>query len=140
MEQIIIRGRKVYRGQAKGEALVSHQGLGTFGSINESTGVVTERGHDIYGECIADKILVFPFGKGSSAWGRSFQMIAFNGVAPKAMLIGEVDSRTALGAVVARVPSITDFDIDPFNVIETGDEVEVNADEGLIVVTKKKKD
>ena len=140
MEQIIIRGRRVFRGQAKGEALVCTEGLGTFGSINEATGIVTERGHAIFGECIAGKILVFPFGKGSSAWGRSFQMIAFNGVAPKAMLIGEVDSRTALGAVVGRVPSVTDFDIDPFSVIETGDEVEVNADEGLIIVTKKGKD
>lgn len=137
MSQIIIHGRKVYRGKAKGQALVTHEGLGTFGSINEATGVVTERGHDIFGECIADKVLVFPFGKGSSAWGRSFQMIAYNGVAPKAMLIGEVDSRTALGAVVARVPSVTDFDIDPLTIIQTGDEVEVNADEGLIIITKK---
>ena len=140
MDQIVIHGRKVYRGHAKGVALVSRDGMGTFGSISEVTGVVTERGHDIFGECIAGKILVFPYGKGSSAWASSFQLIAFNGMAPKAMLIGKVDSRTALGAVVARVPAVTDFDIDPFSVIENGDEVEVNADEGLIVVTKKEKD
>lgn len=136
-EQIIIHGRKVYRGKARGEALVSREGLGTFGSINELTGDITERGHDIFGQSIAGKVLLFPFGKGSSAWASSFQLIASNGVAPKAMLIGAVDSRTALGSVVARVPAVTDFDIDPFSVIETGDDVEVNADEGLVIVTKK---
>ena len=139
MEKIVIHGRKVTAGSSAGEALVSVDGIGTFGSLDERTGVVTERGHAIFGKCIKDTILVFPFGKGSSAWGKSFHNLAYRKGVPKAMLIGQVDAKTALGAVVSHVPSMTDFDIDPLSVIETGDWVEVDADKGVVYVTKKEK-
>lgn len=137
MTKIIIHGRQAYEGKAQGEALVSHDAIGTFGSIDESTGVVTERNHAIYGKCIKDTILVFPYGKGSSAWGRSFHSLRTRGCIPKAMLINQIDSKTALGAVTSRVPTMTDFDMDPLAFIETGDWVEVDADEGVVIVTKK---
>lgn len=137
MKKIVIHGRKAFAGHVSGEALVSTDGLGTFGSINEKTGVVTERGHAIFGQSITDKVLVFPFAKGSSAWGRSFQVMSYNGVTPKAMLVTLIDTRSALGAVAARIPTVTEFDVDPLTVIETGDWVEVNADEGTVTITKK---
>ncbi len=139
MEKIVIHGRKVYAGKAAGEALVSKDGIGTFGSLDERTGIVTERNHAIYGKCIKDTILVFPYGKGSSAWGKAFHNLRTKKCTPKAMLIGHIDSKTALGAVTSRVPVITDFDKDPLSIIETGDWVEVDADEGIVTVTKKAK-
>ena len=42
-----------------------------------------------------------------------------------------------LCALQAHVPSMTDFERDPMEVIETGDLVLVNADEGYIEITKK---
>ncbi len=138
MEQIVIHGRKVFPGHVAGTALVSNQGISTWGSLDERTGVVTARGHVLFGKSIKDTVLVFPFGKGSSGWGRNFQNLGHFKSAPKAMLIGLVDTRTALGAVTAQVPSVTDFDIDPLTVIEDGDWVDVNADEGIVIVTKKK--
>ena len=39
-------------------------------------------------------------------------------------------------ALWAHVPSVTDLEIDPTTVIETGDMVYVNGDEGYIIVTK----
>ncbi len=41
-------------------------------------------------------------------------------------------------AMVAHVPSMTDFEEDPLKYIETGDTVFVNADEGYIEIIKKK--
>ena len=136
MKQIVIHCRKVYPGHVSGTALVSHQGVSTWGSLDERTGVVTARGHVLFGKSLKDAILVFPFGKGSSGWGRNFQNLGHFKAAPKAMLIGLVDTRTALGAVTAQVPSVTDFDIDPLSIIEDGDFVDVNADEGIVTVTK----
>jgi hypothetical protein len=43
----------------------------------------------------------------------------------------------ALGAVVMRVPSVTDLDRDPLDVIETGDWVVVDGDRGIVEVRKK---
>ena len=42
----------------------------------------------------------------------------------------------ALGAVVMRVPSVTDFDRNPLDLIETGDWVKVDADRGIVEVRK----
>jgi predicted aconitase with swiveling domain len=39
--------------------------------------------------------------------------------------------------VVARVPAVTEFDRDPTEVISTGDWVKVDADQGLVEITKK---
>jgi predicted aconitase with swiveling domain len=83
-----------------------------------------------------DKILVFPGAKGSSGWSAVFHMTRLSGTAPKAMLFNEMTTKIALGAVVMRVPSITDFDRDPLEVIETGDWVKVDADRGLVEVRK----
>ncbi|MGF6987210.1 flavin-dependent dehydrogenase [Paraburkholderia atlantica] len=48
-----------------------------------------------------------------------------------------VDSLPALGAVVSHAPSLTEFDIDPLDVIETGDWVRVDAERGVVEVLKR---
>jgi predicted aconitase with swiveling domain len=53
------------------------------------------------------------------------------------MLFNEMTTKIALGAVVTRAPAVTDFDRDPLEVIETGDWVKVDADNGIVEVTKK---
>jgi predicted aconitase with swiveling domain len=52
------------------------------------------------------------------------------------MLFTEMTTKIALGAVVMRVPSITDFDRNPLDLIETGDWVRVDADRGIVEVRK----
>jgi hypothetical protein len=46
-------------------------------------------------------------------------------------------TKIALGAVVTRAPAVTDLDQDPFAVIATGDWVKVDADRGVVEVTKR---
>ena len=48
-------------------------------------------------------------------------------------------TKVALGAVVMRVPSVTDLDRDPLDVIETGDWVIVDGDAGVVEIHKKAK-
>ena len=45
-------------------------------------------------------------------------------------------TKAALGAVVMRVPTMTDFDNDPLEQIETGDWVRIDADQGTVSVWK----
>lgn len=137
MEQIIIKCRCVYKGHKSGEALVSHEGVGGWGSVEECSGTVTERGHELQGKSVKDKVLVFPYAKGSCGWAKVFQNMAHFGSSPAAMIIRTIDNRSALGAVTSRTASVTDAEIDPLTVIETGDWVDVNADQGIITVTKK---
>ena len=49
---------------------------------------------------------------------------------PAAMLFVDMTAKAALGAVVTHAPTVTDFDVDPFSVIETGDRVRVDGGKG----------
>ena len=53
------------------------------------------------------------------------------------MLFTRMTTKMALGAVVTRVPSMTDFDHDVFDSIRTGDWVSVDAEAGEIRVTRR---
>ncbi|MBP2559424.1 putative aconitase with swiveling domain [Neorhizobium galegae] len=137
-ETIELKGRKVVAGRAEGEALVTTETISGWGGINERTGTVIERRHEMRGVSFAGKILVFPGAKGSSGWSAYFHMTRLNGVQPAAMIFTRMTTKIALGAVVTRVPAITELDQDPLSVIETGDWVVVDADAGTVTVTKKK--
>lgn len=135
---IVIRGRGVVKGKVSGEALVTRETISGWGGINEREGTVIERRHELVGQSFSGKVLLFPGAKGSSGWSAFFHMTRLNGVSPAAMLFTRMTTKIALGAVVTRVPAMTDFDQDPFEHIETGDWVEVDADAGEIRITKRR--
>jgi len=134
---VVIHGRKVTPGVAEGEALVTTQTISGWGGINSMTGTVIETRHELKGVSFKDKILVFPGAKGSSGWSAAFHNTRLTKTAPKAMLFTVMTTKIALGSVVMRIPSMTDFDRDPLEVIETGDWVRVDADRGVVEITKK---
>ena len=53
------------------------------------------------------------------------------------MIFNKMTTKVALGAVVTRAPAMTDLDRIRSSVIETGDWVKVDADHGIVEVTKK---
>jgi hypothetical protein len=137
MKPIVLRGRKVVGGVAEGEALVTRDRISGWGGIDPRTGTIIETRHELKGQSFKGKVLVFPGAKGSSGWSAQFHIARLAGAAPLAMLFNEMTTKIALGAVVMHAPSVTDFDVDPLTVIETGDWVKVDADRGVVEVTKK---
>lgn len=47
-------------------------------------------------------------------------------------------TKAALGTVVSHAPTVTGLDQDPLDIIETGDWVKVDGDNGIVEITKKK--
>jgi len=133
---IILKGRPVVEGVAEGEALVTRQTISGFGGINNQTGEITEVRHELRGKSFKGKVLVFPGAKGSSGWASHFQTVRLAGAAPAAMIFNITTTKMALGAVVTRVPAVTDLDQDPLDVIETGDWVKVDGNTGTVTITK----
>jgi predicted aconitase with swiveling domain len=131
---MILCGRPVVPGVALGEALVSHETISGWGGIDPATGTIIERRHELYGVCFTGKILVFPGAKGSSGWSGFFQSTRLLGTAPLGMIFTVTTTKAALGAVVTRVPAMTDLDHDPVDVITTGDRVLLDADRGIVEV------
>ena len=136
--KIVLRGRKVVGGVAEGEALVTRDTISGWGGIDSMTGTVIETRHELRGVSFKDKVLVFPGAKGSSGWSAAFHTTRLTGTAPKAMVFTTMTTKIALGAVVMHCPSVTDLDGDPLALIETGDWVRVDADNGVVEVTKRR--
>ena len=135
----VLHGRKVVGGVVEGEALVTRQHVSGWGGIDPSTGTIIESRHELRGVSFAGKVLVFPGAKGSSGWSNQFHLARVMGKAPAAMLFNEMTTKIALGAVVTRCPSMTGFDADPLDAIQTGDWVRVDADAGTVTISRKSK-
>ncbi len=135
--KVILHGRKVVGGYAEGEALVTHDTISGWGGINPLTGTVIETRHQLRGQSFKDKILVFPGAKGSSGWSAAFHITRIRGTAPRALVFNEMTTKIALGAVVMRIPSVTDLDQDPLQLIRTGDWVAVDGDRGIVEIRRR---
>lgn len=130
----VLRGRGITPGIAEGEALVTHQTISGWGGMHALTGTVIESRHELRGRSVAGKILVFPGAKGSSGWSATFHMARLAGTAPRAMVFNVMTPKVALGAVVMRIPAVTELDADPLALIATGDWVRVDGDRGEVSV------
>lgn len=133
---VVIRGRKVVGGVTEGEALVTRETISGWGGVNPQKGEIIETHHELRGQSFAGKILVFPGAKGSSGWSAMFHTTRLTGKAPIGMLYNVTTTKAALGAVVMRVPTMTDFDSDPLELIETGDWVRIDADTETVSIWK----
>jgi len=132
--EIIIKGRGVVRGEASGSALVSKEPICFVGGINTKTGVLTEKGHELYGQCAAGKVLVFPTGKGSTGGAYVLFEAVSNGVGPCAIINCDIEQVTAVGCIISEIPALDRLERNPIETIKTGDLIKVNATKGFIKV------
>jgi predicted aconitase with swiveling domain len=87
--------------------------------------------------CIAGKILVFPEPRGSGGFIRFGRTVQY-GTQPLAFVYSRGNCLTMMASLNAKIPSLTDFDRDPVELIDTGDYVIVDGDAGTIEIIKKR--
>ena len=126
---MILEGRTIFKGQASGPALVTSQGISFFGGVDPDTGLVVERGHELEGQRISGKVLVFPVGKGSTVGSYTLYRLKHNGLAPAAIINAECETITAVGCIIAEIPCV---DLVPIGEIAPGTLVSI--DGGKVVV------
>ena len=135
--EITLRCHKIVGGYGEGEALVSREPI-CFYLTDPKTGMVRERGHELEGKNIANKVLVFPSGKASSVVQvDGLFKLASNNVAPKAMIVKDVETVLIVSAVIAKVPLVDRLEKGPFEIIRTDDFVKVDADKGIVTVIRR---
>jgi len=96
MEKITIKGRSISRGVAEGEALVTDKSFGFSHGIDPHTGKISDEGHEWMGQDARDKVLVFPYGKGSTSGGLYVLEAAKWNNAPLAVINLETEPVVAL--------------------------------------------
>lgn len=138
-DTIEIKCRGLIKGKASGEALVAPATLSFWGEVDPMTGRIIASGHPLEGESLGGKVLVIRSTKGSSGTPLVMGIAHAEGNAPVALVNTDVDCLAVLGCVVNEIPMVADLEQDPFEIIQTGDRVEVDADGGRIVVTQEER-
>ena len=128
---MLLQGRRIYGGMAQGEALVSTQGISFFGGIDPDQGVVVERGHELEGQSVAGKILVFSSGKGSTVGSYTLYRLKRNGMAPLAIINQECETIIAVGCIIAEIVCVDQIEIER---LKTGQTLIVDGTQGTVEV------
>ena len=106
-----MKGRIIFDGKARGKVLKSDVPLGLFGHLDPKTGVYREAGHPLDGQCVKDRILVFPRAKGSTVGSYILYALRKTGKAPAAMVLSECDTIVAVGAIIGAIPCVDSIDL-----------------------------
>ncbi|MFC2162778.1 DUF126 domain-containing protein [Candidatus Altiarchaeota archaeon] len=124
-----LTGRIINKGKAKGEALVTGDPISFYGGVDPETGVITDKDNSLDGQSISGKVLVFPYGKGSTVAPYTIYQLAKRGKAPLAMINAEIETIVAVGCIISDIPAVDQIDITK---IKTGDTVSV--EDGKVVI------
>ena len=134
-----IKGKSVTKGMTEGDAIVTRMPISFTGGMDPNSGIIREPNHELEGQSVAGKILVFPAGKGSTTGSWQFYATYKRGNAPKGIINVKAEGVVAVAAIITGTPMMHQLEDDPLECISTGDFVRINADEGYVEVEKKGK-
>ena len=107
--------------------------LSFLGGVDYNSGVVIEKGHDLNGQLIKDRVLCFPSGHGSTVGSYVLYSLVKKGCGPKAIVNQVADTVVVVGAIIAEIPMVDKIDIKK---ITTGNLVEVDGDMGTVKILR----
>lgn len=125
-----LKGRIIFKGKAQGEALTTTEPISFYGGVEPTTGEIIEKGHELQGKNIKNKILVFPTGKGSTVGSYTLYRMKKNNTAPAGMINQECETVVAVGAIISEIPCVDKIDLSK---IKTGDLISIQNEQVTIV-------
>lgn len=134
--KITLKVRVINKGLVEGEAL-TYQKPFSLRDVNPVNGIIDLPDHELFGKSVRDKIMVYPCGCGASSEDWLIYVLKRAGVAPKAIVNGvSIFYINVAGAILADIPMVYGLDQNCLSLIQDGDRVKVDADRGLIEVSK----
>lgn len=129
---------KIAKGKAKGELLFTKDPL-CFYLIDPKTGKVIEKEHELYGQSITGKILVFPYGKGSSVvQADGLYQLQLSGMSPAGLVVESADTTLAASAIIFDMPLVNRLPQEFYETAKDGELAELDADGGTLAVQPSK--
>ena len=126
---MIMRGRRIFKGRARGKALVCPTPLSFLGGVNAVTGEILDPDCGVSGRGVGGTVLCFPFGRGSTVGSYAMYQLKLNEKAPVAVVNRSAEPIVATGAIIAEIPMIDGIDV---SLIADDDSVAVNASAGVL--------
>ncbi len=140
-------GRTVVGGRAKGRALVTRMPMNFTASFSKVANLlpwnrsqINDRHHDLYKQKTTGRIFIFPSAIGSTFTGMVVLQGLFERKQAAAMIVRDADSLLVAGVILSRtwfnhsIPVIEISDDAIFDAIRSGDEVEVDGEQGTVKV------
>lgn len=131
-QPIVLSGPAGFGGDVEGDALVTADGFSARYDLNPATGVISRESHQLFGQSIVGKILVFDFAKGGVATSWRLLDLVARGTAPSAMIFNVINPVMVQGAVVAGIPIMAGLRPDPLDVIQSGDRLQMCPRQGRV--------
>ncbi len=119
---MILKGRAIVDGFAEGEVVKFDKPIVILGDVNEREG-------KILGREIKDKIVVFPYGAGSTVGSYTIYGLRYYNNAPKAFVLEKAETIVAAGAIIAEIPTVDGIDISKIengmHIVLKNDQIEI---------------
>lgn len=103
---MIIQGRSIAKGTGTGPLLITDTPISFLGGIDPKTGIIIDPSHPLAGQSVTGKVLVFPYGKGSTVGSYTLYALVKNNVGPAAIINTECETIIATGAIIAEIPTV----------------------------------
>ena len=116
----------------QGKALVTDVPITYLGYVNRDTGIIEEPGHPLDGVAISDTVLIYPKGSGSTVAPFILMGLIYTGKGPRAIVNRDVCPLTLPAASLLNVPYAHGFDEDPCMEVNSGDQVEMTLEDGIV--------
>lgn len=136
---VVIPAKPVIKSQVEAEVLFSRKPISFIGGVDPQTGVIRDPLNDCQGQSMADKIYIFPFGKGSSGAGLVLLELARVGNAPAGLINLRTDSVLMAGPLICREfykknISVVNVDEAAMDQLATAKRVKIDADGASITI------
>ncbi len=131
-----IKCHRVACGRACAQALVTNDAISFLGNVDASTGMVVDPAHELFGQRIAGRVLIFPGGKGSTVGSYVIYQLKKKGLAPAAMINIRSEPIVAVGAIISGIP-LVDRVTPEIMQIKSGTLVDVDADGEVVRIFSK---
>ena len=122
----------IVKGKVQGYTLVTKNPMNFLGAVDKKTGKVRDEKHDLFGKSLAEKILVFPYGIGSSVGAYTIYSLKSNKCAPQAMICLKADLTTASACALANIPLVI-ASKEEYDSIKDGVKIILDAENGKIL-------
>ena len=122
----------IVKGKVQGEVMIAKKPINFLGAVDKKTGKIRDEKHDLFGKSLVDKILVFPFGVGSSVGAYTIFSLKSNNCAPLAMICSKVDITTASGCALANIPLVM-ATREEYDSLTDGKKILLDAENGKIL-------
>ncbi|MBF0528104.1 MAG: DUF126 domain-containing protein [Deltaproteobacteria bacterium] len=136
---VVIPAKPIVKGQVEADVLFSRSPISFIGGVDPQTGVIRDPLNDCQGKSMADKIYVFPFGKGSSGAGLVLLELARVGKAPAALVNLRTDSVVMAGPLICRefyrkLITVVNVDETGMDMLAAAKRVKIDAESNSITI------